>query len=589
MAGEPRAGDAVSNRPTEPRRPLPHGLVFLLLGVFCLFPTLHGPRWGDGLEFVAVSAHLGVAHPSGYPLFTLLGWLALQFPIDEAYNAILVLCRLAAFATTAMIYMGLRELLVYLRQSEWLARLLALNVALAFCFSDAIRQSLHLVEIYALHGAFLAAVGFIALRPALQSRAPHHWELLTMGALFGLAISNHLTSMAILPLVGFFLFLGFRGGKLPAAIGGLVLLLLIPLILYGTMPLRNPGDGGHGIFWGNPQSFSEMMDHIRGGEYRHYRFMSLAPGVAFTFGQYIQFFVMRVAVTLESSGRLFFGATPVALPLGFLVVVAFVWGGIQLGGRSDLRWTILLLLLAIFLQVGFVFTYNIPDVDDYFLGIQVLALPMFAVGLFLALRALFTRLQWPQVKQDQILRLFSLIFIIAVYMSNFDAARVENSKVFSDWSDRVFSALPENAALITGGDGDIYAAWYKQFAMNQREDVLVYGANFIRFPWFRKSINPDDPHRDLVGFAPGPPGTFEQHIDNLSRLVIRPLLNEGRPVYTTISNPMELEALADRFRVRPMRNLLTEPEMEALATTHEVFSIFPMLYELQSFEYRPSQ
>ncbi|MCC5875737.1 MAG: DUF2723 domain-containing protein [Candidatus Sumerlaeia bacterium] len=578
----------MTERTTEPRRPLPHGLVMLLLGVFCLFPTLHGPRWGDGLEFVAVSAHLGVAHPSGYPLFTLLGWIALKLPIDEAYNAVLVLCRLAAFATTAVIYLAVRELFLYFRQTEWLSRLLALNIALAFCFSDAIRQSLHFVEIYILHGAFLVTISYVALRPVLQDRSPHHWELLAAGGLFGLAISNHLTSLAILPLVVYFLVTGVRGGRLPAAIGGGVLLLLLPLLLYGTLPLRNPGESGHGIFWGDPQTTGELIDHIRGGEYRHYRFMSVAPGVAFTFGQYIQFFVTRVALTLESSGRLFFGATPVALPLGFLVVVAFAWGCIQTGGRRDLRWTMFFLLLAIFLQLGFVFTYNIPDVDDYFLGIQVLALPIFAVGLLIVLRSLFEKLKWPGEKQNQILRLFSLIFLIAVYMSNFDAARVENAKVYSAWTERVFAALPEDAALITSGDGDIYAAWYKQFAMNEREDVLVYGANFMRFPWFRKTIRPSDPHRVLVGFAPGPPGTLEQHIDNLSRLVINPLLNEGRPVFTTISNPMELEALADRFRVRPMRNLLTESEMEALASTHEVFSIFPMLYELQSFEFRPT-
>ncbi|MEA3409505.1 MAG: DUF2723 domain-containing protein, partial [Candidatus Eisenbacteria bacterium] len=36
--------------------------------------------WGDSAEFVAVAATLGIAHPPGYPLYTLLGALAVRLP-----------------------------------------------------------------------------------------------------------------------------------------------------------------------------------------------------------------------------------------------------------------------------------------------------------------------------------------------------------------------------------------------------------------------------------------------------------------------------------------------------------------------------
>lgn len=570
----------MSKTGSEPRRPIPHGLVLLIIAVFCIFPRMHGPRWGDGLEFVAVSTHLGVAHPPGYPLFTLLGWIALKFPIEESYHAVLMVCRLAAFVLGSVLYFMLRSLFVHFRQQEWLSRLLALNLALAFCFSDVIRQALHIIEIYILHGVLLAGMAFLALRSALANRPAFNWELTVFGGLFGLSIANHLTAMAMLPLLVYLLGRGFRQGALLGAIGGAILAILIPTLLYGTMPLRHPGEGGQGIFWDDPATFEAILENLRGGEYGQYRFLAAAPGVPFTVGQYAQFFVYRVGMTLESSGRLFLGPTLFALPVGFLVIAATLFGAFKVGIRGDIRWTILLLLLAMALQLGFLFTYNIPDVEDYFLGIQVLAIPFFGVGLLLALRNLFGMLEWPVEKQDQILRLFSLVFLIAVYLSNFDAARVDNAKVFNDWTNRVFTALPEDAVLITAGDGDIYAAWYEQFGRGNRTDVMVYGANFMRFPWFRLTINPEDAHRDLVGFTPGPPGTFHQHIENLSTLVISPLLDAQRPLFTTIQNPTELDALAERYRVRPIRNLLTENEMEALAATHEVYSIFPMLYEI---------
>ena len=55
-------------------------VVSFALFAFTVCPTI---PFGDGPELIAAADSLGVAHPPGYPLYTMLGWLALRLPFGE--------------------------------------------------------------------------------------------------------------------------------------------------------------------------------------------------------------------------------------------------------------------------------------------------------------------------------------------------------------------------------------------------------------------------------------------------------------------------------------------------------------------------
>ena len=78
-------------------------LLSLALYVLTMAPSVVA---GDGGEMQTVSAVLGVAHPTGYPLFTLLGWLFTHLPLggDPAYRVTL-LSAVAAAGTVACLYL----------------------------------------------------------------------------------------------------------------------------------------------------------------------------------------------------------------------------------------------------------------------------------------------------------------------------------------------------------------------------------------------------------------------------------------------------------------------------------------------------
>ena len=101
--------DAAEDRPI-PAWPPARWLLLAFAALLALFYlTRPAPiQWGDGLELAAVSSHLGVAHPTGYPLFTLLGWIAEKLPVYTPYARLLLLGRLFSCATVLAIALLIR-------------------------------------------------------------------------------------------------------------------------------------------------------------------------------------------------------------------------------------------------------------------------------------------------------------------------------------------------------------------------------------------------------------------------------------------------------------------------------------------------
>lgn len=538
-------------------------LFFAAVALLYLLAPFQGIRWGDGLEFTAVASHLGVAHPSGYPLFTLLGWFFLQLPHEEPYRALLWLCRTASFAAVAGLYLFIKSIFLHSKLPPAAAMLLAGAYAVGIPFW----QTLHHAEVYSLNAAFLIWIVYLVAKP----QGPAKGELLLAAALQGLAIANHLSSLCTLPLLALVL-TKRRDAKLIAVSAALVVFL--PFLLYASLWVRVPGPDGYGIGWGNPTSISSWLFHIRGGEYGQYQFLRAAPGIPFTYETYLQFALHRLWQLLSSFGAIITGHGPTAPVIGFAIMLLAGLGFTRKSGVGSL--SLAGILVALGLQLAFIFTYNIPDIKDYFLSIQILAVPFAASGMILVLRPVFAT----EEKRHAALKLLSLFVLLLAALATLIGGRAATADLPGLWRDRVLEALPENAGLLTIGDADTYTMWYVQFAQRERRDVAVFGGNFVRFPWFRQSLPPDDPRREAVGFIDAPPGSLEDYIANLRNLVIEPMLAHG-PLYTTMNQPAELRALESHYHIEPAAALYTDAEWDTVVRSGEVNIAPPYLYEIR--------
>ena len=157
------------------------GLPFLIFIVYflTLCPSLSG---GDSGELITVARTLGVAHPPGYPLFTLLGKAFTWIPFGNVAWRVNLLSALCDSAAAAFLLQAV---------FRWTGNIWAgaLTAGL-FAFSPLIWTYAVPAEVFGLNNLFVAALFFMAVQTVRDTRP----SLVYFSAfLFGLGLSNHHT------------------------------------------------------------------------------------------------------------------------------------------------------------------------------------------------------------------------------------------------------------------------------------------------------------------------------------------------------------------------------------------------------------
>lgn len=205
---------------------------FIFLATFALYYSTLAPGMlrGDSGEFQWAMAALNVAHATGYPLFTLIGyaWHLLPLDLNAARQLNLLTPFFGALAVT-VVFVFARAVTARTIAAAFAALFLALTPVLWFNAS--------ILEVYPLHAFLLALTWYLLWRWA---RAPR-----TSGALYlaffvlGLALAHHRLTLLTLPALLYFLLATDRRFffKLPRLV--LCALLVLPgLLLYLYVPLR---------------------------------------------------------------------------------------------------------------------------------------------------------------------------------------------------------------------------------------------------------------------------------------------------------------------------------------------------------------
>lgn len=156
----------------------------------------------DSGEFIVAAQHFGVPHPTGYPLWTLLGWLFQLLPLGNAAWEINLLSGILGAAATGLAALLIRSsnrwMCVPNSCSEFLQSLIALSISLTFAFSFSMWSQAVIAEVYTLH-ALLIGFFFLSLYAWLRmptSETPIYWVFFTLS----LAFSNHHLTLVLAPL-----------------------------------------------------------------------------------------------------------------------------------------------------------------------------------------------------------------------------------------------------------------------------------------------------------------------------------------------------------------------------------------------------
>jgi len=176
----------------------------------------------DDGSFILASHFLGIAHPPGYPLFTLLGKLYTLLPVGSVAYRVHLLSATFGALTGAVIWLCARALI----DGRLPAYIAAFGLGLAPVFwSQAI-----IAEVYTLNTFFFAVLLYLGLAPQKRRAAP------AMALLFGLSLSNHWPLM-LLAAPAFAVLLWPRAGELVRRLPLLAALVLLGLLPYAWMAI----------------------------------------------------------------------------------------------------------------------------------------------------------------------------------------------------------------------------------------------------------------------------------------------------------------------------------------------------------------
>ena len=143
----------------------------------------------DTFEFQVTALRLGIAHPTGYPLYVLLGKLFTLLPFGTLAWKVNLTSAICAAAAVGVVY-----LLIYRLARHTIIAVLA---ALALAWSSTLWSQAIVAEVYALNLLFVAGALWLAL-DILESHAMPQ-TLWRAALLLGLSLTNHITMVMLLP------------------------------------------------------------------------------------------------------------------------------------------------------------------------------------------------------------------------------------------------------------------------------------------------------------------------------------------------------------------------------------------------------
>lgn len=439
----------------------------------------------DGGDLATAVARLGVPHPTGYPLYILVGRLFLGLATDPARALNLASVFWGAFSA------GLISWLVFRLNSrfsqplekKWQAPQSAISgiiAGLALAFAPLIWSQALITEVYAFNLA-LNALWLVTL--ALWQEKPVTKRLILVALVGGLAVGHHRT--ALFTVVAGVLFIAWEKLRKKAAtqlvtrkptanlllprqvlrltliVGIFALAILVPylyiLLRGGSEPAsnwHNPGFNNLAGFW---QEFS-------GSDYRSFL---LAVPLSQSFSR----LAATASLLLQQFGLIGLGLGLIGLAACWLDRTTRPLLGLISGG--------------IILHIAFAATYAAENSQVYLIP----AFALWAVVLGLGFSWLTANLprNYRAITGLALILLAISVPLISL-VANYNQLDLSRDRHADEWAKSRLETAPPDAVLVSYNDAATFALWYGQYVKNYRPDVAVVEGRLLATNWYRQNL-----------------------------------------------------------------------------------------------------
>lgn len=416
------------------------GIIPGLLALTVYLSTTCRSIWiGDSGEFALALKTLGICHPPGYPLFTILGrfFIMLMPFLRVTFAANIFNVLIAAAGVSAVYYLF----------KKYLSVPAAFIISLLWAFSPLFWGETAGIEVYPLNILLI-----VLTLLAVESRHNRRWVLAAY--LFGLALTNHPTALTILPVL-VYLFVKDRAYQNRKLYPEMAVAIILAGSLYFYLPIRSAlqplAD------WGNPSSIKAMINHMTLEQYRGWISSSLD----------------NLALSLKLAY--------------YSLLRSWHWPGIIVGMAGLIigfmkyrtRTVMAVLMLAMLLLLSS--SHQALNYQPFYLPAMLAVLLLF--GNFIG---------WLEFKTKARVALWSiyalgLAICLLILLSNYRDLNKSNYTLSEDYSKSILNTAGDGI-LLTAGDINSFTTLYLRYVENYEPGVEVFDRS-IRLPALIKLVH----------------------------------------------------------------------------------------------------
>jgi 4-amino-4-deoxy-L-arabinose transferase-like glycosyltransferase len=419
---------------------------------------------GDTPELITAAVTLGVPHPPGYPLFTMLGHLFSLLPFDSVpfrVNLLAVTCD--ALAVAVIFLTALR-----LSRSRPAAVIAALILAVIPTFW---RWSL-VAEVFPLNNLLASVLIYLLVA---WHKEPHRPGVL-IAAFFmaGLALTNHHTIVLLAPAFCFVLWQHHAVLRTrPQLFAIFVAAFCIGLLPYAYVPWASAQHPAWN--WGNVSSLRDLISLVARKSYGSRRL---------------------VGMTSYMGGSPFARIIALCTFFGPVVGTLTLLGAVQAYRRQ--RWYFWFSLIA-FLCVGPLFTWitnlNLATAPSalfvlqrFFLLPQVVVAPLIAFGVLLIAEVIASSAPALPTRPLPLVAGALLIVLIVSMVTSYRRVDQSRNRIARSFGEDVFATVGPHAILLTSGDAFTIPLMYLSIVERRRPDVALIFSPLLPADWYLRQL-----------------------------------------------------------------------------------------------------
>ncbi|MEW6096738.1 MAG: DUF2723 domain-containing protein [bacterium] len=502
-------------------------LVFFICWAVYLHTLTPTVGFHDSGDMITVTYVLGIPHPTGYPLYCLLGklWMTI-LPIGNIAYRMNLASALCASLACMMVYFivlkvvgGGRQEVVKYHLLHPASHIPAAVAALMLAFATTFWEQAVIAEKYTLNALFATLLIFILLKWAEAMSTEHRaWSmevkaqssrleaqnyLYLFAFTLGLSFTHHMQTIYLVPASVFFILLisitswmkkkthvkakkTIRQNNKQFLFNILYLLksiykkllilrpvlimfflFIIPLLLYSYLPLRasqNPP-----VNWSNPDNLERFINHITAKDYKMYMSSTIQERIDRLKYHFSKFFTHQF--------------TPLLLwlcPSGALFLII-----------RNINFFILFLLIFL-TNLCVASSYTIYNVEDYYLpsfGICAILSGCGIIGITQIIYLGFAKIS--NYSGTKIVHLFPIIFLpllLIPFNTNYKYANRNNHHFAYDYGRNILFPLEENSIAFLRGDMNIFPLFYLQVIERWKPMIAFIDNGFLHNDWYAEQI-----------------------------------------------------------------------------------------------------